>query len=874
MKSKLLLYLNVVLFCSQFVHSQIWEVVGNAQYTNESSYISTTVDSNSGFIYTAYVDQSDNNHLKVKYFDGSNWLDLGGNVTTNGNASYPDIKINPFNNQVWVAYRQDPASGTGQLMVKSFDGTNWVSEGSDIGYGNEIPTEKIILQFRFNNGNAYIASIYEAAGVNRIAAVVSNRTGTWADEVFLTNDLIPYGLAYNQYDRVIYGRVPNGSGVQTTTIEMKAYNFNNDTWNIPNSFNAGNTTCIGLGATNSGSTINSATFEDSSNLLKIGMIDTPLNNGNQLDGNSIQFVENFANNKSYLLYTEANGSIFVHEYDPTQVDIFDPLAVWTTIFNGIFNIGAETTQVSLSVDQLTGQVYLTHKDGNSITTREFLPNAQLDRVYVDPSATGFNNGSSWENAFTDLQTGINAASNTVEKSVWIAEGIYKPGTQRTDSFLVDDNGINIIGGFNGTETAIDQRDIKSNPTILSGDLNGDDDPNDLSYTSSTRIENSFSVVNINANDIEIDGVTITAGQANNTNNNNQNRGSAIFKDPNAANLSIKNSIITKNVSNVSGSLYLRSTQDSNITIESCEFSSNLSRYGSGFDASVNISGPTMTILVNNSIFHNNISRNIPAGLGLSGSSFSILLNNGGAANVTITNNTFTNNIDSTTDSGIDIGTIALRRFNLNDVLNVQMHNNIFWNNYTDNSSTVVANQNIGLINGSNAISTLNFTHNNSNQTNLNTKVATLTENNNFDTDPLFVDEANFDFSLQASSSLIDSGDNNQIPNGITTDIIGNSRIINSTVDLGAYEYVSLANNDFDTNEFSISVYPNPTRDIINVEAQNAQIDQIDIFDINGKKVKTSRVGKINVSDLSNGVYLMKINSDKTNAVKIMRFIKQ
>ena len=56
---------------------------------------------------------------------------------------------------------------------------------------------------------------------------------------------------------------------------------------------------------------------------------------------------------------------------------------------------------------------------------------------------------------------------------------------------------------------------------------------------------------------------------------------------------------------------------------------------------------------------------------------------------------------------------------------------------------------------------------------------------NIDTDPLFVDAANGNYRLQAGSPAIDAGDNNAVATSIDRD--GNTRIINCTVDIGAYE---------------------------------------------------------------------------------------
>ena len=93
-------------------------------------------------------------------------------------------------------------------------------------------------------------------------------------------------------------------------------------------------------------------------------------------------------------------------------------------------------------------------------------------VVVDVDATGANNGSSWANAYTDLQDGLLASSTG---QIWVAEGVYHPSAigDVTASYQLKD-GVELYGGFDGSEVLLAQRDVAAHPTILSGDLTEDD----------------------------------------------------------------------------------------------------------------------------------------------------------------------------------------------------------------------------------------------------------------------------------------------------------------------------------------------------------------------------------------------------------------
>jgi len=92
-------------------------------------------------------------------------------------------------------------------------------------------------------------------------------------------------------------------------------------------------------------------------------------------------------------------------------------------------------------------------------------------IYVNTNASGDNNGSSWVDAFTDLQDAISLSQSGDD--IWVAEGVYYASkTDETVSFSLVD-GTNIYGGFAGNETSLSQREIENHETILSGDINKD-----------------------------------------------------------------------------------------------------------------------------------------------------------------------------------------------------------------------------------------------------------------------------------------------------------------------------------------------------------------------------------------------------------------
>ena len=72
----------------------------------------------------------------------------------------------------------------------------------------------------------------------------------------------------------------------------------------------------------------------------------------------------------------------------------------------------------------------------------------------------------------------------------------------------------------------------------------------------------------------------------------------------------------------------------------------------------------------------------------------------------------------------------------------------------------------------------------------------------------------------------------------------------------------------DVDESTLAIFPNPVKDVLTINYDKA-ISQIDVYDVNGKLVKTiTTVGStVNVSDLSSGVYMLNLQTEDGLVVK-------
>ena len=326
-------------------------------------------------------------------------------------------------------------------------------------------------------------------------------------------------------------------------------------------------------------------------------------------------------------------------------------------------------------------------------------------LFVNRNATGNNSGSSWQNAMTSLKNALSITCPSVTQ-IWVARGTYLPtiNSSRDSSFTMKNN-LAIYGGFAGTETQLIQRNIRINPTILSGDIGVANSNTDNSYNVVRNISNGLNSTAI------LDGFIVTGGNGNGAGFGSYGAGIInVGSTPSFYNCSI----IGNSADAYGGGMYNNGTAP---TVVNSMFAGNTALYGGGL-----YNESAATKLINCSF-----SGNLAFAEGGAVSTY-------GAVTPVITNSIIWGNSSSIRNAGGSTPAVTY---------------SIVQGGYTG----------IG----------------------------------NLNTDPLFILQptqglvSTGDLRLQGCSPAINVGSNAALPSGITTDLASLSRIVNTTIDMGAYE---------------------------------------------------------------------------------------
>jgi parallel beta-helix repeat protein len=187
-------------------------------------------------------------------------------------------------------------------------------------------------------------------------------------------------------------------------------------------------------------------------------------------------------------------------------------------------------------------------------------------VYVDADASGADNGASWDDAFTDLQDGLDAPGG---EEIWVAEGTYLPTVEhegsgdRYRSYQLK-NGVALYGGFDPSvgDVGWQDRDWAKNVAILSCDIGTEVDPADNCY----HVFYHPYGTDLDSTAI-LDGFVVTGGNADGSVNHGV--GGGMYNRDSSPNVS--NCAFSGNSASAGGGMYNR---ESSPVLTNCTFEGN------------------------------------------------------------------------------------------------------------------------------------------------------------------------------------------------------------------------------------------------------------------------------------------------------------
>jgi hypothetical protein len=442
-------------------------------------------------------------------------------------------------------------------------------------------------------------------------------------------------------------------------------------------------------------------------------------------------------------------------------------------------------------------------------------------LYTKADAPNDTSCADWANACA-LQTALTKA--TSGDQIWVAAGMYYPGTTVSDTFTLKAE-VGLYGGFAGAETTREERDWQTHLTILSGDIDQNDETNNGIVMDATDIKGANSAYIVKSSGVTVttsllDGFTITGATYSGLYNADSNltltnvtfsgnrasygAGGGMYNIRSSAVLS--NVVLRGNAATYQGGGMYNAKSDLtliNVTFDTNSFGgmvntqstmiltdvffignaghgmyntqSNITIFGSSFIGNI-VSGMTnveSSVLGTNTAFlgnrdggmHNTDTTSILHNVLVSGNTQGGLVNN--QSNLLLTNVT----ISSNDGSGL-----------INNDTSPIVQNSILWGNtaFVINRGTSVPTFTHSIVQRSGGSLAWNG-------------MQGIDGGNNLDVDPQFVDfvppnrsaSVMGNYRLKPTSPALDAGNNSNVVR--QTDLDGVERIYHNTVDMGAYE---------------------------------------------------------------------------------------
>ena len=153
--------------------------------------------------------------------------------------------------------------------------------------------------------------------------------------------------------------------------------------------------------------------------------------------------------------------------------------------NGTVSVNGQSQTSGISSQDFSSPITYTVTSLNGLYTKEYVVSLQESGsiIYVDKNAVGRNNGTSWDDAFINLDTALEYVStidDSILQEVWITADEYEPILNSKNGFNIRSNLI-LRGGFKGTESAsndrlVDSENCLENHTVLKRQpLNSDEE---------------------------------------------------------------------------------------------------------------------------------------------------------------------------------------------------------------------------------------------------------------------------------------------------------------------------------------------------------------------------------------------------------------